>query len=261
MCFGFKLKNNRDKNDVILYDKTTFILDCFNIMKKRSTEKELIDLGPAFYTPQEYRDCLIILFKINRLLGFFRDTVNVLKRYATTISVMDVGCGGGLFIMELGRYFPNMHFIGVDVSETAINLAQQAYQTKFRSDSSDNVQFQLQTQLPLQLPENSIDIILATLVCHHMSNDEMVEFFQNAFFAVRKAIVINDLHRHCIPYWFYKLMSPVFGNRLITHDGLISIKRSFKRKDWHDILLRANITHYQIKWRFPFRWRVIIWKS
>ncbi|HBI21437.1 MAG TPA: methyltransferase [Legionella sp.] len=233
----------------------------FKQMKNRSTEKELIDLGPSFYTQDEYADCLKKLFKINQLLGLFRQTVHSLARFPKDVSVLDIGCGGGLFLLHLSQHYPNMQLLGMDISATAIGLAQQELADWKNKHANIQVAFQLQQDTALALPRASVDIVLTTLVCHHMDDDALILFLQHAYQAARKAVIINDLHRHALAYWCYKIISPcLFRNRLITHDGLISIARSFTRADWHRLLKQANIRHYQIKWGFPFRWRVVLWK-
>jgi 2-polyprenyl-3-methyl-5-hydroxy-6-metoxy-1,4-benzoquinol methylase len=226
-------------------------------MKTRSKEKEWMDLGASFYTAQEYADCLRILFRVNRMLGFFKSTIKILKQFPNDSSLIDVGCGGGLFLLNLSKYFPQMKLTGIDVSEAAIEIAKR--QAK---NNQDNPAFQLQPQMEPNLSKDSVDIVLVTLVCHHMDDEDLPGFLQNAWQAARKAVIINDLHRHVLAYSVYKMISPLlFRNRLITHDGLISIQRSFKRDELKNILKRANITHYEIKWGFPFRWRVILWKK
>lgn len=227
------------------------------LLSKRSNEKELLDLGQEFYSLKEYTHCQKILFKINKLLGFFSYTKRLLKQFPPDISVLDVGCGGGLFVLNLSDYFPKIHFTGCDISQDAIKMAEE----ESKSYQKNNVSFNLQQQLKLNLPENSVDIILATLVCHHIEDEELGDFFQQALLISYKAVLINDLHRHIIPYYFYKLFSPLFRNRLINHDGLISIKRGFTRKEWILLLEKANIDHFTIKWRFPFCWSVILWKK
>ena len=226
-------------------------------LRDRSNEKEFLDLGKEFYSLKEYTHCQKILFKINTLLGFFSYTKGLLKQLTHVRSVLDVGCGGGLFVLNLSSYFPEIHFTGCDISQDAISMADeefQRYQVK-------NVSFRLQQQLKLDLPENSVDLILATLVCHHIEDKELCDFLQQTLLISRKAVVINDLHRHIIPYYFYKTFSPLFRNRLINHDGLISIKRGFTRKEWTLLLEKADIDHFTIKWRFPFCWSVILWKE
>jgi SAM-dependent methyltransferase len=221
------------------------------MLTHRSQEKELIDLGPDYYTHHEYIDCLKKLFHVNKILGFFNSTVKLFRLFPKNSTVVDVGCGGGLFLLHLS----------IDISSEAINLAQLTLQQWQTKDTALNVRFQLQSQPELILDTNSIDILLATLVCHHLTDNELINFLQLAFNNARQAVIINDLHRHYLPVWFYSWLSPIlFRNRLITHDGLISIKRGFTRAEWKLLLRTANIHTYQIKWCFPFRWRIILWK-
>lgn len=231
------------------------------MLMERSKEKELLDLGPEFYSKEEYAQCLKILFKLNKILGFFRQTVKILKHFPKDLSLIDVGCGGGLFLLNLNKHYPHMQMLGVDISEEAIKLAQNEMQ-HWQHTSKTNIKFQLQHETELQLAENSVDIVLMTLVCHHIEDEALILLLQKANKAARKAVIINDLHRHRLAYWFYKMLSPLlFRNRLITHDGLLSIKRSFTRREFQRLLQQANIQNYQIKWGFPFRWSVLLWKN
>lgn len=222
--------------------------------KARSTEKELLDLGPGFYSEAEYQDCMRKLFSVNKLLGIFRSTRIFLKRFSAHSSVLDVGCGNGLLALHLSRKFPNMQFQGVDISDDAIK---QANIEKEKFPLSENISFYIkETDL------SSADIVMTTLVCHHLEDDQLVLFLREMYDVARQAVIIHDLHRHRLAEFFYGFLSPLlFRNHLITHDGLISIRRSFKRQDWQQLLEKSGITHYQIKWCFPFRWRVILWKK
>ena len=230
------------------------------MFRSRSSENEILDLGPEHYTPAEFKHCQKMLFRVNQLLGYFHGTVKLLKKLPVTASVLDVGCGAGLFILHLSRRFPNMKFHGVDISAEAIDMAIQE-KSEFSSDTQ-HVSFERLSKPVLNYQENSMDVILDNMVCHHMSDEEIVLFFQQAEHIAKNKIIINDLHRHSIAYWFYNIFSPIlFRDRLITHDGLISIRRGFIRKELKALLDQANIRYYQIKWCFPFRWRVIIWKK
>ncbi|MES2219054.1 MAG: methyltransferase domain-containing protein [Pseudomonadota bacterium] len=231
------------------------------MLTERSQEKELLDLGPAYYTSDEYAHCLKKLFTINKLFGFFRSTVKTLKNFLKNSTVLDVGCGGGLFLLHLNKFFPQMKMLGTDISTAAISEAQQTLKAWRINQPNLNVAFELQQQPELLLPENSFDIILITLVCHHLTDKELINFLQQAHFAAGKAVIINDLHRHGLAHGLYKLVSPLFRNRLITHDGLISIRRGFTRKEWELLLQQAGIQNYQLKWYFPFRWQLVLLKE
>jgi 2-polyprenyl-3-methyl-5-hydroxy-6-metoxy-1,4-benzoquinol methylase len=229
-------------------------------MRERSQEKELMDLGADYYTPAEYAHCLKMLFRVNRVFGFFSSTVKALKKFPATASLVDVGCGDGLFLLQLSKYFPKMDLCGVDISAEAIALAEAELQR--RSSVANNVSFKLLSQPELAISENSIDILLATMMCHHLSNEELTVFFAKAFASVRHAVIINDLQRNSCAHFFYRFISPLlFRNRLIFHDGLISIRRGFWRAELKKLLAQAGISNYQLKWRFPFRWQLILWKN
>ena len=232
------------------------------MVAKRSQEKEILDLGPDFYTQEEYTQCLKILFQINKMLGIFNHTVKLLKPFPANASLVDVGCGGGLFLLNLSKHYPEMSLLGIDISAEAIKLAQNECRTWKKTNPDLRVSCQLQQQEELALSPGSVDIILLTLVCHHLEDAILIAFLKTALKAARSALIINDLQRHPLAYWFYKRLSPfLFKNRLITHDGLISIQRSFTRKELHNLLQQADIKNYKISWCFPFRWSVIAWKN
>jgi SAM-dependent methyltransferase len=232
------------------------------MLKKRSKEKELIDLGPDFYSQEEYEPFLKILFKINKLFGIFNDTVKLLKRFPKTETLVDIGCGGGLFLLNLNKYYPDMRMLGLDTSEDAIRVAQNELGLWKQRNININVEFQLQHQPELALNQDSVDIILLNLVCHHLDDEELIELLAKAHRAARKAVIINDVHRHSLSYYGYKFLSPLlFGNRLITDDGLISIEKGFTRVELDALLQQANLNNYQIKWHIPFRWSIVILKN
>ncbi|WP_232505514.1 methyltransferase [Legionella clemsonensis] len=226
----------------------------------RSNEKELIDLGPSFYTPEEYADCLKKLFRINKFLGIFRNTKKLLKTYSQQATLLDIGCGNGLFLLHLSDYFPQMQMVGIDINEEAIAEAEAKCQHWKKKNPQQPLNFNL-NDFKSVVSNSNFDILLATLFCHHLNDEELVDFLRHSYCHAEQAVVINDLHRHWLAYGLYALVSPwLFRNRLITHDGLISIKRSFTRSDWEVLLAKANISHYQLKWRWPFRWQLILTK-
>jgi len=221
----------------------------------RSNEKELIDMGSEFYTPEEYDDCLKKLGAVGRFLGgnaAILSAFNKLKNEPA--SILDVGCGGGYFTRLLAYKYPKAKIIGIDYSSKAIEHAK-------RNKSLPNLSFEVPKTLELNAREKSFDVVTATLVCHHMSDSELVDFLKRAAITARKAIIINDLHRHPVAYFTYFIIArPLFRNRLITHDGLLSIKRSFIKKEWISYLQKAGFKQdqYTIKWKLPFRWIITI---
>ncbi|MBA2367656.1 MAG: methyltransferase domain-containing protein [Candidatus Protochlamydia sp.] len=227
---------------------------------KRSNDPEWIDLGPPYYTSKEYDDCLYQLDRIGRYLGGDRATFWALEQLQKPFdTILDVGCGGGLFALRLGKRYPTVQITGTDLSPEAISFAKHALQKTHPLLS--NVSFALSPTAELNYPSASFDIVMATLVCHHLDDESLVEMIRKSVQIARQAVILNDLHRHLLALGGFALLVPfLFPNRLIWHDGLLSIRKSFTRKEWEALLQKAEIPpeSYSITWHWPFRWIVQI---
>lgn len=226
----------------------------------RSYEQELIDLGPSHYTQEEYEDCLHQLARIGRFLGGDRASLKTFRQVKQPETILDVGSGGGQFAIEIGKQFPQAQVVGIDISSDALAFAHQ----RLQESSLKNVRFQLADSPTLSFPANSFDVVTSTLVCHHLNDQELIQFLRDSYHIAKKAIIINDLHRHWLAYAsFYLIAKSFFRNRLIFHDGLLSIRRSFSREDWIHYLKAAEIPleHCSITWHWAFRWIVHIRKG
>lgn len=230
------------------------------MISQRSHEPEWIDLGPSHYTRAEYRDCLNQLDRIGRFLGGDRATLKTLNQLPTPPnSILDVGCGGGLFTMRLAAHYPHARILGIDLSQEAIDFARE--HLACAQPSLPHVQFLVPLTPHLDDLTESFDVVMATLVCHHLSDQELISFLQQACRIAKKAVIINDLHRHPLATMGFGLLTPCFfRNRLIWHDGLLSIRRSFTRRDWWTYLAAAGIErrHCTVTWHWAFRWIVKI---
>jgi len=233
-----------------------------NVMnfKQRSSELELMDLGPQHYSQTEYEDCLYKLNRVGTLLGGDRASFHAFDRLPfQPRSILDIGCGGGFFTIKLAKRYPQTQVIGSDISTEAITFAKKRLADQ--RNPLPNIEF-LQQKSP-HIPDLplEVDVITATLVCHHLSDDDLVTFLKDAFKKSNKSIIINDLHRHPLAYYSFLAISPLmFHNRLVLNDGPLSTLRAFKREDWIAYLQAANIplNRCTITWHWAFRWIVCI---
>lgn len=223
----------------------------------RSQELELIDLGPDNYSTLEYNDCLVTLDRVGKWLGGDAGTFAALKKiYPPPQSILDVGCGGGTFTYRLALKFPGVKVVGIDLNHQAIEFAKK--QSKY---PPENLFFETREHGQLDEPKKSFDVVLSTLVCHHLSDDAIIDFIQRAVNIAKKRVIINDLHRHPLAYYLFKGIGPIFfKNRLVQNDGPLSVLRSFKRKDWVKYLESAGLqpSEYNIRWQWAFRWIIEI---
>lgn len=232
-------------------------------MRNRSTKLELMDLGPAHYTQEEYRDCLYKLGIIGTLLGGDRSTLCAFDALPNPpASILDVGCGGGSFTLKLAKKYPSAHVVGIDIDQQALTVANEykvIYEKKHNVVLS-NLSFQHRQQPELNEPAHSFDVVTATLVWHHLTDEQIIQFLRSAKSIARKAIIINDLHRHPLAYAAFWIISPLFNNRMTRYDGLLSILRSFKRQELEKLLHAAGLApnSWKVTWSFPFRWIITI---
>ncbi len=208
----------------------------------RSMELEILDTGE--YTKEEYFDCLKRLGEVGRILGGDRASLKTLRRVAPDASsILDVGCGGGDFLARLRDR--GLHLKGIDLNPLAIEYARQQHPgIDFTHEALEDI------------PSNSVDVVISTLVCHHLTDKQLTRFISECRRVARRKVILNDLHRHPIASFLYRLIAPpLFRNRLITHDGALSIERAFTRADW--IRLLGPLSH-TLRWHFPFRWVVVL---
>lgn len=229
------------------------------MLSKRSHEPEWMDLGNNYYSESQYRDCLFQLGRIGRFLGGDKATLSTLRHLSNSPrSILDVGCGGGIFTLRLAKNYPQTTIIGIDLSQEAIAFAQERLNEEL--PSLNHVQF-LATHSNEIEKNQKFDVIIATLVCHHLLDEELVDFLKQGCQMAEQAIILNDLHRHPLATIGFAVVTPVlFPNRMIWHDGLLSIRRGFTRQEWKNLLEAADIDeqYYTISWHWPFRWIVKI---
>jgi len=227
-------------------------------MNSRSFEKEILDLGPAHYTIDEYNDCMVKLDRIGKWLGGDEATFSALENMdQTPQSILDVGCGGGLFTIRMAKKYPKARVVGMDINRQAIAFAKQQLATM--KNPPNNVVFEWRQEGNLNEPNKSYDVVMSTLVCHHLDDRQIVEFLSKARQVAKQKVIINDLHRHPVALGLFKIVSPLFfRNRLVLADGQLSIRRAFIRHEWEDYIKQMNSEpfKYSISWHWAFRWLV-----
>jgi hypothetical protein len=70
---------------------------------------------------------------------------------------------------------------------------------------------------------------------------------------------INDLHRHAFAYYSIRALTRLFSKSyLVKNDAPLSVLRGFKKKEFISLLNQAGIPNYTIRWRWAFRWLIIV---
>lgn len=227
----------------------------FAEFKKRSDRLELIDTGD--YTAAEYEGCLVELRRINRWLGdesALRKSLlrEISKQNLSEFSVLDIGAGSGEFLRIIARYATQNSLksmlCGLELNaRSAVSIVEE-------SRNHREVYAVRANALILPFGDNSFDYAICSLFTHHFINEKVVEILSEMKRVSRRKIFVIDLHRHPIAYYFYTSIGKIFlHNRLIRHDGALSILRSFKPAELYSLAESANLSEIKITRHFPYR--------
>lgn len=229
-------------------------------LRQRSTAPELMDAGDT--DAAAFEACLRDLERINRWTGAYRITLRWLEQLlhvharARRLVLVDAGSGYGDMLRRIsgwaGRRSLDLELIGVDQNPHAAIAAARA--------TPPGVPIRYLTAEIFDLPQTTRpDIVISALFTHHLDDAQLVRFLGWMEERARLGWLINDLHRHAVPYWIAR-WAPVLlrMNPLVREDASVSVARSFERRDWQRLLKAARLDGppTTIAWRFPFRYAV-----
>jgi 2-polyprenyl-3-methyl-5-hydroxy-6-metoxy-1,4-benzoquinol methylase len=201
------------------------------------------------------------LGKVNSWFGGHKNLIGDLKKFPVKdgYAVSDWGCGGGDSLIAIAKWAiqnqKQLTLTGIDAAPAAINFARHA------SGSFNNISY---TQADVINEVDKIaehDIIISSLFTHHFDDEDWVRLIKNMYSKTRKGIVITDLHRHWVLYYAVILITHVLTrNKMVRVDGPLSVKRSFKKAELLMLLKKAQIDNFNLTWKWPFRWTLVIYK-
>lgn len=225
---------------------------------QRSYQKELLD-NPVIPKKDLYKN-LKELHTINYLLGGYDVIYDGFRRLLSIgsghiINVLDIGSGGGDTLRMIDKKFSKkcqLSLTGVDLKRDCIDYA--------RDNCSDHkIEFIESDYRDLLSETEGYDIITASLFCHHLEDEDIVELLKWMHQNARLGIIINDLERHFLAYYSIKWLTRLFSSSyLVKNDAPLSVLRAFKRRELEELLNRAGIENYTITWKWAFRWLVCI---
>lgn len=226
-------------------------------LRRRSYAPELMDGDDV--TPDDFAACMADLAKVNTFtlargptLAFVEDAV---ARSPDTLTILDVGFGAGDMLRGLAHALRKQNrtarLVGIDLNPRSEPAA--------RAMTPADLGIEWYTgDAYAWSQDNTPDLIISSLVTHHMDDDEIVRFLVWMEATARLGWFVNDLHRHAVAWYGFTAMAGIARwHRFVRHDGPLSVARSFRRDDWQGLLARANIGgQARIDWRFPFRYCV-----
>ena len=193
--------------------------------------------------------CLRDLERVNRLTMSYRPTLGFLSRAIgrragrEPLHVVDVGSGYGDMLRVIYRWARRrgvqLRLTGIDLNPQAAAIAAEA--TRAAGLPADAIKWRsgdAMTERSTQSP----DVVVSSLVAHHLSHAEVVRFVRWMEGRARVGWFINDLERQRMPARMFGVLARVMRwHRFVQHDGPVSFRRAFRVADWEQMLGEACV--------------------
>ncbi|HWE38581.1 MAG TPA: methyltransferase domain-containing protein [Isosphaeraceae bacterium] len=196
----------------------------------RRDEPELMD-APGL-PEAEVVDAYRVLRRVNSQLGNLRSLRRELARaleeggiVRKAVSLLDLGSGSGdlpaAMRDRLAADGRRAVALALDRDPTACALAGRLGLGVVRGDA-----------LRIPVADRSVDLVTAVKFAHHFSGPALARLLAEMARVARRRVIVLDIRRHWLAYWGFVAWSRACTtNRLVRHDGPLSVLRGFTREE------------------------------
>lgn len=223
------------------------------MLLKRSCEKEIMD--DFSIIDERIDEALKELKVINKFLGgnsvsregieyFIDDGIN------QKFTILDVGSGNSEVLLRLKNNKTKFEIFSIDINKRCcINI----------NESNNAVRIVCADVFNLPFDKIKFDIVHLSLFLHHFNETQIEDIILRLLSHTKRGIIINDLRRSVFAFAGIKILTALFSrSKMVKHDGPLSVRRGFIKKELIAILNSAGIKNYSIKRKWAFRWLVVI---
>jgi SAM-dependent methyltransferase len=222
---------------------------------KRIYEEELLDAGEG--TDEDVARSLSDLRRVNRFLGGRRVVLRAVSAYLQSaglkkVSLLDVGTGSADMPMAVAE---QLKMRGIDTFIAAVDISERNLRvSRGQLGVSSEINLVRADSLRLPFAARSFDFVTASLFLHHFRDEDVVRLLADFGGIARRAVIVNDLIRNLVPYYFTRIAGPVLAASFLTrNDGPVSVLRGFTVGEMNDLARRAGLRVREAKQMFPYR--------
>ncbi|WP_447758007.1 methyltransferase domain-containing protein [Sphingopyxis fribergensis] len=215
------------------------------------------EMDAAELPPERYARVLADLSRINGLTMAPRPTLGFLDRVRARgvgdrpWRILDVGFGAGDMLARIANWGDRrgvaLDLVGVDLNRKSEAVAAMRLGARARLITGDY----------RALAGQGWDIVLSSLVTHHMTPEQRTEYLRFMDTEAKRGWLVNDLHRQRLPFAGYPLLATLaWVDPIVRRDGQLSVGRSFRRAEWQAMLadaLPGTASECRIFRSFPYR--------
>lgn len=224
------------------------------LVPPRSCEPEILDRPGN--PPEALGAVLAEIRMVNRFLGGTRAILKPLRRLVEEeglreFTALDAGTGSADIPRAIVRFARatsrRARVIALDVDPGVARIA--ALETRgwpeilaVRADA-----------FRLPVPPSGVDFVLASMFLHHFREDGVARLLRGFHAAARRAVLVNDLARHRIPWLFIRAAGAAMRrSRMFRNDAPLSVLRGFTAEELRAAARAAGI-EAEVRRRFPYR--------
>jgi ubiquinone/menaquinone biosynthesis C-methylase UbiE len=222
---------------------------------KRIYEEELLDAGEG--TDDDVARSLSDLRRVNRFLGGRKVLLRALSSClqganVQQVSLLDVGTGSADIPMAVAESY---RLRGLDTFVAAVDISERNLRvSRAQLGVSSEIHLVQADSMRLPFAARSFDFVTASLFLHHFRDDDVVRLLADFGRIARRAVIVNDLVRNLVPYYFTRIAGPILAASFLTrNDGPVSVLRGFTPGEMNELVQRAGLKVRELKRVFPYR--------
>jgi ubiquinone/menaquinone biosynthesis C-methylase UbiE len=203
----------------------------------RVVRQELLDDT----TPEASSRSLSDLVRINRFLGgheVLRKRLHRLFAPQEPFHFLDIGSASGDAGEVVRSMFPKARVTSVDYRSHHLR---RAAPLRVVADA-----------FALPFAYRAFDVVHCSLFLHHFEDQIVVRLLRDFGRLARRCVVVNDLERHPIPYYFLPATRWLFRWDAITlHDGPVSVQAAFRAHELRALAKAAGLSDIDVQTHRP----------
>lgn len=200
--------------------------------------REILDDAPDEEAQQNLRE----LTRINRWFGghrVLRGSLRQLYAADAAFSMLDVGAATGDVARTVKKAFPQSQVTCLDWQTRNLRFAPHP---KVAGNA-----------FALPFDDGAFDVVHCALFLHHFTDEQVVELLAKMKRCARQAVVLQDLERHPLAYYFLPATAWLLRwSSLVLHDGPISVEAAFHAEELEALARRAGLAQGQVERHWPW---------
>ncbi|MBI2118886.1 MAG: methyltransferase domain-containing protein [Elusimicrobia bacterium] len=224
-----------------------------NGFSQRLEKLELMDTSVC--TDQEMMGVLRFLKITNRYFGGCAVILKVLNGFSAswrateTIKILDVGCGLADIPIAIVQWAKSKN---IKVEITGLELVPQIVsKAREHTKNFSNVRIEQRNIFDLNEEEESYDYCITSLFLHHIPSLKLPQVLRKLNRIAKRGLILSDLERSLLGYAAVTLLSCLIGNRIVWHDGPLSVQRSFTIRELKDLTHSLGLDYLKAR-KEPF---------